>query len=168
MRKRCLFALLLFFSFHALGDDYSELPVDVQAPLLAKVLDFSTSMNAEVSVYVLDSDEFAASIKKAVGKPVGEKKIVSVVAGKDLPTSKPDVLYVGNSKRLDEAVRYAKENHILTATGIPRLVKKGISLGFGLSREEKKPKILLNRNASKQGSVSWNAAIFKIAVIQEE
>ena len=47
-------------------------------------------------------------------------------------------------------------------------VQSQISLGFGLSAKEKKPKVLLNRNATKEENVSWNAAIFKIAVIQEE
>ena len=168
MRKAMLTALLLAFSVLSSGEEYAEVPYNVQAPLLAKTLDFATSLGNEITIFVLDSDDFAAAIGEAVGRPVGEKKIASVTSGKELPQSRPDVLYVGNAKMMESVIPYARDNKVLTVTGHPDLVKEGIALGFGVSKEENKPKILLNRNASKDQSIQWNAAIFKIAVTCEE
>ena len=144
-----------------------RLDVELQAALLTKVTEFVTSMDDQVSVYVLGSRGFAKDLKSAIGRKDGKKRIVSVESGDELPAGSPSILYVGNAKVLDQAIQFCRAHGVLSVTGDPALVKRGISLGFGLDEEDAKPKILINRNASKEENVSWNPAIFKFAIIEE-
>ncbi len=88
--------LILIFAaqFPARAQEYQVSPVTVQTPLFLKVLAFETKISSEanITVYVVGSSEFAAELKKSVGELVGKAKLVAVHEGPGLPSDKPTVI----------------------------------------------------------------------------
>jgi hypothetical protein len=141
-----------------------EAPASLAAAMITKVAGFEKGVNGagEVDVYVLSAPEVAAELKKGVGKPIGSATLKTVDAGDGLPASKPSVLYIGDASKLDAAIKYTRANKVLSTTGLPDIVSKGIALGFGVG-EDGKPVILLNLSASVEEGLDWNPAIMKVA-----
>ena len=100
-------------------------------------------------------------MKKAEGKPIGSAKLEKVVAGDNLPSEKPSVIYIGSSGKLSDVLNYTKENKVLSITGNPDLVSKNVTLAVGTSGG--KPKIMLNLSSTKDEGIEWNPAILKVA-----
>ncbi len=157
---------LSIFIFVSLGqaEDISVAPVDIQAALALKLLAFNEKLasSENVNVYCMNSTEFAKNLKNGIGKQVGSSKLSSVVEGDGVPAEKPSVIYIGNSSKLDDILSYSRANGVLTITGDPALIAKGVSLGIGIIND--KPKVLLNLSSSKLESITWNPAILKIAI----
>lgn len=146
------------------SEDISVAPADIQAALTLKLLAFheKLSSSSNITVYVVNGSEYAHILKKAIGKPIGSSTLSSVIEGDDVPGEKPSVIYLGNSSKLDDILSYSRSNDILSITGDPSLISKGVTLGFGVSQE--KPKILLNLSSSKLEDINWNPAILKVAI----
>jgi hypothetical protein len=142
-------------------------PADVAAAMLIKVADFEKNISdgRSVGIYVMGAPEVAAELRKGVGKPIGKGTLGRVDAGNGLPSGRPDILFVGSASGVVSALEYTRKNRVLSATGSPDLVERGITLGFGIG-EDDKPKILLNSKSSAAEGVDWNPAILKIAKIQ--
>ena len=100
-------------------------------------------------------------MKKAEGKAVGAATIGKVIEGTVVPTEKPSVIYIGSESVLSQLQTYTSTNKVLSITGNPEFVAKGVSMSVGIS--EGKPKIMLNLSASKDEGVDWNPAILKVA-----
>lgn len=136
-----------------------EVPVALQAPILAKVLDFYTNIPANAEVYVVKSNEISAVFTQMIGK----SKIATVKEGADLPSSKPAIIYCNDESKIDQVVQYARTNKILSMTGNVSLLTKGITVGVDLV--DGKPKINLNVKESKDLDIQWNPAILKVSVL---
>jgi len=140
--------LCLFFAFcdnsSLLAQDIDVAPPKLQAALFLKLLAFNKGLasGGDISIHVMGSPEFAAALKTAIGKPVGQGKISAVSVGDSLPTEKPEVIYVGSASMTDRVVEYTRTNGIMSITGRPDQVEKGVALGVGVL--EGKPRILLN------------------------
>jgi len=164
-----IFSLSVFFLFILKTDlpaeNFEAAPVNIQTSLFLKLLVFNKdiSQDDKVSVYVIGNPDFAAEMKKEIGTKIGKATLSDVAEGVNLPSQKPSVIYLGDISKLDEIIRYTRENKLLSITGIPDLVSKGISLGVGIS--DGKPKVLLNMSASKEEDIPWNPAILKISTI---
>jgi hypothetical protein len=159
-----LWQVIFFFSLSAAVQDAvaaDKAPVPVQAALFLKLIAFDQSRTGDVTVHVLGDAAFANELKKGVGKPLGGGTLASVVEGTSLPTEKPSVLYIGDSTMCAKAVEYTRANDVLSITGMPDLVGKGVSLGVGIT--DGKPVVLLNVALSKEEGCNWNPAILKIA-----
>ena len=104
-------------------------------------------------------------LKGGIGRPVGKGKICTVKEGDGLPTEKPEVIYVADSSMTDAVIEYTRTNHVLSITGRPDQVKKGVALGVGVVAG--KPKIFVNVSASKQEDIDWNPALLKIATVYD-
>ena len=74
-------------------------------------------------------------MKKAIGKKIGNATLSDVKEGENLPPRKYSVIYVGDASKADTFIRYTRENQLLSITGIPWIVPKGVSLGFGFLME---------------------------------
>lgn len=178
MRKNALFALSILFmaimlsvigspAFQAVADDSERVPVKIQAVLIAKLLVFDKDISSggHISIHVIGAPDFAAEMKKAVGKKIGQSRLVAITEGTSLPTAwKPSAVYLGDPAMLKDVMAYTRSNQLLSITGVPDLVSKGITLGLGVSAD-KKPKILLNLLASKEENISWHPTMFKISTI---
>ncbi len=147
------------------GDEYGLAPVDIQAALFIKLFLFNNDLNGggDVVVHVIDAPEFAAEMEKSVGMKIGKSKFTAVTESASLPESPPSVVYLGKSDGLESVVTYTHDQKILSITGLPELVRKGITLGVGI--REQKPKILFNLSASENEGMDWNPVIMKIAEI---
>jgi hypothetical protein len=76
-----------------------------------------------------------------------------------------DVLYIapGGIWSLKSIVQISQEYKILTITGAPDYVKKGISVGIGL--KEKKPEIWINLSSAKAEGSDFPANLLKLCKI---
>jgi len=166
MNKRVKFLspiLLLLFACSTVMAQVSDAPASVAAALCIKVAAYEKNIASagDLSVYVLDDAAVAAELKKGIGQAIGKSKLAAVESGSSLPASKPSLLFVGSAGKLAEAIKYSRDNDILSVTGQPDLVSGGVTLGFGI--EGGKPKIMLNLSSSVEENCDWNPAIMKVA-----
>jgi hypothetical protein len=145
------------------SEDIGIAPIPVQAAVFLKLLEFDKNISSggSITIYVVGSPDFAAAMKKAEGKAVGAATIGKVIEGPGVPSEKPSVIYIGSESVLSQLQTYTSANKVLSITGNPEFVSKGVSLSVGIS--EGKPKIMLNLSASKDEGVDWNPAILKVA-----
>ncbi len=159
--KHLMFISFLLMLFAAVVYAEDKAPPEIQAALFVKLIGFDKTLSGNISICVIGAPEFAAEMKKGIGKDIGSVKLASVSESAGLPSEKPSVVYLGDTSKLAEVIAYTRSNHILSMTGIPELVEKGISLGIGVS--EGKPKVMLNMTSSKEEGRDWNPAILKVA-----
>lgn len=154
---------LVTWSTPGSAEEIGTAPAKIQAAIVVKLLALEKSISGggDVSVFVIGSPEFAAEIRKAVGRPVGKSKLASVEEGDGLPASKPSAVFIGDETKLEEVMAYTRGNQVLSLTGVPDLVPKGVSVGVGVAAG--KPKILLNLSASAEEGANWNPTILKIS-----
>lgn len=143
--------------------DYATAPTDVQAAMIVKLMAFDKSLSGDVTIYVIDNEDVAAALKKAVGRPIGGGTLKAVKEGEAMPASKPSAVYVSDKAKVKETVTYTRANDVLSVTGTPELVEGGVSLGIAV--QDKKPKVLLNLQAAREEGVKWDPAILKVATV---
>ncbi|OQY56913.1 MAG: hypothetical protein B6245_17675 [Desulfobacteraceae bacterium 4572_88] len=168
-KPRPLFIMLVLFLWMVLSgtesraEDYAIAPVQMQAALFMKLLSFHEDISGggDISIHIVGAPDFAAEMQAIIGEKIGNAKLAAVSESQELPSQKPSVIYAGDVSKLDAILRYTRENSVLSITGIPKLVLKGVSLGIGVAGG--KPKILLNISSSKQEGVNWNHAILKVS-----
>jgi hypothetical protein len=80
-----------------------------------------------------------------------------------LPEKAPSVVYIGDPERFEEITRYTRAENVLSITGLPELVERGVTLGVGVV--DQKPKILFNLSASGEEDMDWNPVILKVSTI---
>ena len=162
--KKLLLPCVLFLVYSRADAQLKKAPADVAAVMLIKVADFEKNISdgRDISIYVIDAPDVAVELRKAIGKPIGKSVLRSVESDSKLPASAPSILYVGSASKVNEAIGYTRANKILSATGNPDWVERGISLGFGVG-DDGKPKILINSEGSKEENLEWNPALLKIA-----
>ena len=168
---RLLTALAAITLFVPTGESYAgeiqKAPGQIQAAIFVKVLSFNEGISSggDISVHVISAPGFAAEMKSVTGEKIGQSSLAVVNESDDLPLNKPSAVYIGDESKLDEILRYTREHKILSITGIPELVAKGVTLGVGISGG--KPQILLNLSSSKDEAISWNYAILKVSTTFE-
>lgn len=173
MRNRKSFAgiaivcalLVLASAVPLLAEDIDIAPAKLQAGLFAKLLAFNKGLasGGDITIYVMGSPEFAEAMKSGIGRSVGQSTITSVTHGDGLPAEKPGVIYVGSASLTDTVVEYTRANHVMSITGRPDQVEKGITLGVGVLGG--KPRVLLNLSSSKEEGIDWNPALLKISTV---
>lgn len=141
----------------------SKAPANLQAAVLSKAMAFDKSLSGDLTVFVLADKPLAEEFRKLEGTKVGEATIAKVESGDVLPESIPHVLFVGQDAEVGTAISFTQNNRILSMTGVPEFVEKGVTLGVGVVGG--KPKILLNTSASKKEGRKWDPAIINIAKV---
>ncbi len=131
---------------------------------MACVFEKTISKQAECSIYIYDNEEIEKAIKSFEGQKLGNATLSSLTAGDIIPTSKPDIVIIGNKKNYKEILAYCDENDILALTNIPTLVKKGVSLGMGVDNAGQ-AKLLINPKGVANQGRNFNPAIMKMAKI---
>lgn len=164
LNKIVTLVLLLFLIGSQSSAQIKDAPPNIVAALIVKAIGFEKNImnGGDIYIYILDAPDVAAELKKGIGMSIGKSTLKGVESGKMLPNQKPSVIYFDDASRLNTVVKYTSENKVLSATGHPDLIEKGITLGFGIG-EDNKPKILLNLNASVREGLNWNPALLKIA-----
>ena len=155
-----IIGIIFFLSAQSHGQT-KEAPASITAALLVKVIGFEKNISAgDILIYVLGSNDLYSELKKLIG----QANIKAVQSGNSLPSSKPSILFIADESKVDEVSKYTQENKVLSATNIPALVSKGVTLGFGVG-DDNKPKILLNVTSSAKEGLDWNPAIMKVAQV---
>ncbi|MCB2200910.1 YfiR family protein [bacterium] len=139
---------------------------------LLKTLSMENSIagkTTDISIHVIGDAEVAAELSSKVGETIGSATLKHVDSGYGLPSSPPDVIYIGNpdeymidSEKLRSLVDYARDNKVISVTYEPILIYKGVTLGIG-AQESGTAKFMLNLQASKDQGLNWNKAFIKLA-----
>ncbi len=145
------------------SEELAVAPAQIQAALFVKLLAFHQGLaGQEITIHVVGNDKVAAELKRVSGVAVGTGKLGGVTAGGIPPEKKPSAVYIGDPARLEAATDYARKNGVITLTGLPELVPRGVSLGIGISGG--KPRVLLNISASKDEGIRWDPTILKVSL----
>ncbi len=149
----------------AMAETFAKVPEKLQAAILIKILAMSKEISngEEISIHVVDAPEAAAELRKAVGRKIGKSTLVAVSEGSVIPLLHPSALYIGDKDNVYELIRYCRENHVLSITGAPELVERGVTLSVGMHGD--RPKILLNAAATNAEKITWNPNLLKISRI---
>ncbi|MFC1764777.1 YfiR/HmsC family protein [Planctomycetota bacterium] len=149
------------------AESISKAPANVQVALVAKLLAYNKTISkgGNVIVHVVGDGKIAAAMKPAIGRSVGKSKLSNVVEG-PIPADKvPDLgaIFVGKADQWPAIQAYCCKHKIMSVSGLPELVGKGVSLIVGASNN--KPKVILDIAASKQEGINWDPKILKIATL---
>lgn len=135
-----------------------------QVLVTACVFEKGISAAERVDLYVLGDDQIADVLSKYVGQYLGSTQLENIRKGSELPATTPHILFLANPRYLNETVSYCQENQVLSITNLPRLVKKGISLGIGIDANGKLG-LVMNPKATRAEGKNWNPAIMKIVKV---
>ncbi len=186
---------MLFAPLAPLGrppsDDVQEIavPVEVQVPLLAKILSFDRNLAArserELVLGVLFqrryrtsanvADEVRDAVRRLPPGAVGGRRVRTVPIDLD---DTPDletalgrngvlVLYVAPLRAADirALASICRSLRVTSITGVPSYVESGVSVGIGVRGE--RPEIVINLVASRAEGADLNAQLLKLARIVE-
>lgn len=138
---------------------------------LVKIMSMEKNLSnsgKEVSVYVLNDPELQAQLSGMIGQAIGGATLKSVDGGTSMPSTRPDVIYLGdpdkylmNSSLMKSILEYANDEKILTVTHEAMLIYKGVTLG--IASADGTPKFYINLKASKESGCDWNKAVIKLA-----
>lgn len=145
----------------------SKAPANIQAALLMKLLAQNKQINngGSTGIYVIGNTSFTAAMKPVVGRKLGKGKLSSVKEAK-VPTDKIEglmAIYVGDPKQWEAVKAYCRKYKVLSITGLPELVEKGVTLSIGVAK--KKPKVILDMAAAKAEGAEWDPAVMKVATL---
>jgi hypothetical protein len=184
--------LLIFLSAFRQTKAKEEMPVPprIQIPILLKVLTYDRNFEKKVGDTLVigilydSQDEDSKKIKEKVsdvldslsGKTVKDVPFTYVdldYSSKNslknsIESKKVDVLYIAPAGigYLKSIVQISQKYKILTITGAPDYVKKGISVGIGL--KEKKPEIWINLSSAKAEGSDLPANLLRLCKVIRE
>ena len=160
-------------------------PAELQVPLLLKVLTFDRNFAKRgwtvlhIGIVFVGSDPISSKLRTDI---VDVLKRLSDKTLRNLPitytvveytsdsqiegvvrASQVNVLYVapGNARNLPKLLQVSQSQHIITTTGVPEYVEKGVAVGIGIRQD--KPEILINLAASKSAVSEFDASLLRIA-----
>ena len=167
LRLRIIAGILLLHVTALGAESMSKAPTNVQAALFTKLLAQNKRINrgGDVTIYVVRSPKFAAAMKLAVGKKIGKSRLTDVVETDvpDAAVSGLGAVYIGDEEKWPAAKAYCRKYKVLSISGLPKLVGKGVTLSVGASKN--KPKVILDLSASKAEDIDWDPKILKIATL---
>lgn len=160
-----------------------DVPVDVQVPLLYKILTFDRNLEARVGeavtvaiIYqrgyrasVLTRDQLDDTLSRAgtavFGKPV---RWISVELEETadlldlLKRNGVDVIYVTPLRgvSLQRIIRASRDGRMITFTGVALYVERGLAVGIGIDRE--RPQIVVNLAASREEGSDFTAQLLRV------
>jgi len=155
---KAIIPLLLFltagFSINA-QTKKAPLPV-LKAAIILRIVELEENIatsKRDLNIYVLGAPLLAEGLQALVGKRVGVAKLGKVTFGDELPEERPDIIFVGTSRRINEVIRYTRRNKVLSITDRADVFQRGISVS--ILTERNRPKISLNPAASVEEGLNW-------------
>lgn len=162
-------------------------PVETQVPILAKVLEFNRKLSGrregELVLGILHqrryrtsvnvADEVQHAVTRLPAGVVQGRRIRAVLIALDDPADlsaalgreQIDVLYVAPLRAVDlDALKATcRAAQVITVTGVPEYVERGLAIGVGVKGE--RPEIVINLDASRAEGAELNAQVLRIARI---
>jgi hypothetical protein len=141
-----------------------QAPPAMQAALLVKLLALNKQATSSdsVVVYVVKAPEVAEALRKAAGVAIGTSRLAQPMEGSGKPGRKPTVVYIGDADAAKDLIAYTRENHVLSVTGVPELVREGPTLGVVV--EDDMLKVYYNSESSALEGATWEAGLAKVVV----
>lgn len=169
----------------SLGAEEMPLAPDVQVLLIVKILTFDrhfeSRFGAELKLGILYAPQDPESVKAANdfsdalyqyrGKPAKKLPVSYVLVEFSTPenlersitTRDIDVLYLapGNAKNVAAITKVSRARGVTTTTGVPDYVRRGVSVGVGMSQDH--AQILINQAAALAEGSEFDASLLRIA-----
>ena len=163
------------------------LPATLQIGLLLKALTYDRNLveraGPELTIGVVyvaadpasvqAKDEMAETLKAFAGKTVKKVPIRFVVLEYTTPAEleravkagEVEVLYVapGNAGHLPAVLKVSQSLRIITTTGVPDYVRRGVAVGVGLKQD--KPQVLINLRSSRSEGSEFDSRLLRSATI---
>lgn len=118
---------------------------------------------AGLTIYVADAPEIAKELRKIIGTTIGKSSLVSVQEGNGVPSSMPDIIFIGSPSNASKLIRFSRQNHILTISNNQEVFDMGTSILLSKDEATGKNYISLNITSSKEEGLEWKPALLKIA-----
>lgn len=162
-------------------------PAQMQVPILMKVLAYDRQFDAKTGsaltigiIYTASdpssskaTDQISDTLYGFAGKTVRKVPIKYYQIEYTTPAELDafvrakgvNVFYVapGNDKALPAILKLSQSRGITTLTGVPDYVKRGVSVGVGLSQD--KPQILINLTSARSEGSEFDANLLRIATV---
>jgi hypothetical protein len=179
-------ALLSVFSCAA-GAEQMPLQAEAQIPLLLKVLtydrNFEKKAGKELALGVVHdptdrdsakaTDEVGSTLYKYSGKTVKKLPMkyytIEFTGAADLERFVKEkgisALYLtpGSAKALPVVLKVSEDLDLITLTGIPEYVRRGVAVGIGVAQD--KPEILINLAAARAQGSDFDASLLRLATV---
>ena len=162
-------------------------PAQMQVPILMKVLaydrQFDTKAGTALTIGIIytasdpssakATDQISDTLYGFAGKTVRKVPVkyfqIEYTNVADLEAfvkaKGVNVFYLapGNDKALPAILKLSQARGITTLTGVPDYVKRGVSVGVGLSQD--KPQILINLTSARSEGSEFDANLLRIAIV---
>ena len=169
------------------ADETPPVPANLQVTLLFKALTFERNLversGDELTIGVVyvpgdplserARDGIAETLREAATKTVKKLPIRSVMlrytSAADLEQAvkaeRVGVLYVtpGNSGHLDAILKVCQAHRVITVTGVPEYVKRGVALGVG--RKQDKNELIINLRAARSEGSEFDSRLLRVATV---
>lgn len=166
MKKSVITLVLLsivLYSFSVAAESYQWASIKIQSALFIKVLGFNKALEGDIIIFVLGADEFAGEFRTQIGQRVGDGRLKAVIRGERLPADVPDIVYIGEGSNLEKALDYTERNRVMSISGNPGFVGKGVSLIIAV--QDGKPRLIVDTVSSIREGVEWNRQMIRISEI---
>ena len=168
-------------------DEAPPVPANVQVSLLFKALTFERNLversGGELIIGVVyvpgdrlserAKDAIAETLREAATKTVKKLPIRSVMlpytSAADLEQAvkaeRVGVLYVtpGNSGHLDTVLKVSQARRIITVTGVPEYVKRGVALGVGRGQDQNE--LIINLRSARSEGSDFDSRLLRTAIV---
>jgi hypothetical protein len=138
---------------------------NVAASLGLKVLSLQKQFAAKpegITIFVLGDNNVAKAFLSWVDRSVGTMRLAKVFSGEELPAEKPDILFIGDKDKVEEAVRYTRAHGVLSMARTEKFIPQGVTLTVYLGQAGN-PEITLNMSGALLEGVEVNPATLKVA-----
>jgi len=161
------------------------IPIDVQWNLFPKILQFDRNLHQRVGdemvIGILYQERYRVSLtskEEIISVTTSMRKIdnisvkfvpIKLIDGnffeKSISDKGIDIIYITPLRAHDiKTIAYiCCEHDILTLTGVPEYVEKCIAVGIG--EKEKKPLILINKNAAREEGADFSSKLLKLSKV---
>jgi hypothetical protein len=186
LRSTLAILALLACSGQGLAEEMA-LSAETQVPLILKILTYDRNLEGragpELAVGIVHdptnresaaaTDAMVATLYRFQGKTIkklalrfytieytGPVELERFVRSKGIC-----VLYVapGLERHIAALTKVSQAQHLMTVTGVPDYVRKGIALGLGLAQD--RPQILVNLVSARAEGTDFDASLLRIATI---
>lgn len=154
----------VFFAFPAGAQQQSAASAVAMLSVKVAAMEKTLSEAGEgLVIYVANAPDVARELRKLVGQHVGKSRIAVIQEGTSLPTSRPDIVFIGSPELAPKFVKYARLNRTLSVCNRADVAEYGVTLFLGTDETAGKPTIVLNATGSREEAMEWNPALFRIA-----
>lgn len=157
-------ALILLTSLFTFTRADEPLP-NVAASLGLKILSLQKQFAGKpegITIFVLGDTNVAKAFLTYVDQSVGTMRVARVLSGDDLPAERPDVLFIGDKDKVQEAVKYTRGKGVLSMARTEKFIPQGVTLTVYLGHTGT-PEISVNMSGALLEGVEVNPATLKVA-----